>query len=360
MEIAYLSGAYIPGRGADSVHVMRMCDALAGQGHQVTLHARHGPEPARDDFEFYGTKHAFEIVKHLRPQVRVVGALAFAALVFAHLGRHKRPDLIYAREIYSLRFALPLKLPFVFESHWKPRNRLGHNIEAAYFRDAGFRRLVLISQALSDIYVEEFPWLDRARKLVAHDAADIPNTPASKPLSEGRLQVGYVGGFLPGYGLELLEALARSRPDVAFHVVGGQEAAVRAWRARTTRVTNLKLHGFVSPARLHELYAGFDVVLAPFQSNTAHIRWISPMKLFEYMSFGKAIVCSDFPVMREIIIDKQDGLLVPPDDLASWQLALDELRDPGLRLRLGEAAFQKFSERFTWKRRAHDVLAGIG
>jgi len=361
MDIAYLSGSYIPGRGADSVHVMRMCDAMAGLGHNVTLHARHGTEPATDDFAFYGTKHHFRIIKHARPQVRAVGALAYGALVAAHLARNRRPDLLYAREIYGLRFALPLGVPIVFESHWKPKHLVQRRTEASFFRAPHFRRLVLISGALRNIYAEEFRSLDEARMLVAHDAADIPE-PRSAPQARtpgAPLRVGYVGGFLPGYGLELIESLARSRPNMDFHVVGGQEAAVAAWRARTRDVANLTLHGFIAPAHLRDQYADFDVVLAPFQGTTAHIRWISPMKLFEYMSFGKAIICSDFPVMREIISQDQDGLLVPPNNLWSWQRALDELQDPAKRKRLGDAAFTKLSEHHTWNSRARAVLAGV-
>ena len=47
MRIAYLSGTPIPSRAATSVHVMKMCQALAAQGHEVSLHAHPGDRGER-------------------------------------------------------------------------------------------------------------------------------------------------------------------------------------------------------------------------------------------------------------------------------------------------------------------------
>ena len=52
-----------------------------------------------------------------------------------------------------------------------------------------------------------------------------------------------------------------------------------------------------------------DILLAPYQDrvtvaqsdNITTERWMSPLKLFEYMAAGKAIICSDIPVLREIL-----------------------------------------------------------
>jgi hypothetical protein len=37
MKLAYLSNAKIPSREANSIHVMKMCQALGQLGHEVTL-----------------------------------------------------------------------------------------------------------------------------------------------------------------------------------------------------------------------------------------------------------------------------------------------------------------------------------
>lgn len=365
MRIAYLSGSYVPDRGADSVHVIRMCEAFASLGHDVTLHARPGKEPVESDAAFYGITHPFRIQKHSRPQVRAWGAFVYAGLATVHLGRHEKPDLIYAREIYGMMFALKLGIPFVFESHWRCRHLPQKLAETAMLRSAACKRLVVISAALRRIYRETFPWFPEDRIVVAHDAANVPEVSGQPPFRAAatggatRLQVGYVGGFLPGYGLDVIAALARARPQDDFHIVGGREEALATWQARTAGVSNLRWHGFVAPSRLASLYAEFDVMLAPFQSSAAHIEWISPMKLFEYMAQGKAIICSDFPVMREILTDGQDALLVPASDLEAWGRALDRLTQPTPRAALAESARRKLLSSHTWRVRAEQVIARL-
>jgi glycosyltransferase involved in cell wall biosynthesis len=88
---------------------------------------------------------------------------------------------------------------------------------------------------------------------------------------------------------------------------------------------------------------------------------MSPMKLFEYLSWGAAIVFSDLAVVREVLEHERDALLVEPDDVDAWVRAIERFRDePGLAQRLGAAARQEFLAEHTWDHRARRVLADLG
>jgi len=340
---------------------MGICEAMAELGHDVTLHIRPGDELTPDDHAFYGVKPNFRIEKHPRPQVRGWGAIVNAVHVGRHIRTRSFPDLVYAREQYGLACTVGTGVPFVFEAHWRPRYRLQRETEAWLYRQPNFRRLVVISHGLRRIYRELFPWLPEERVVVAHDAANPPRHAVSSdaPRASTRLQVGYVGGMLPGYGIEVIVAVARANPDVDVHIVGGKEDSIRMWRARTRDVANLTLHGFVPPEHLPAHYANFDVMMAPFQRSTPSIEWISPMKLFEYMAYEKAIVCADFPIMREILSDGETALLVPADDISAWSDAIRRLKTESLRRELGSAALRRLQATHTWRRRAETVLADL-
>ena len=339
---------------------MRMCPALAAQGHSVTLHTPRG-EPAQvDDFTYYGAPRSFEIVKHRRFQVRVAAALLYAAQTRAYFQRTTLPELFYARDIYSLAAVASLGVPFCLESHWRPKNAVQLRVERWLLGLPNCRKVVLISEALRDIYRELFPWFPPQKLVVAHDAADEqPTADPNAQRSGGRLQVGYVGSFFKGYGIELVPRLAELRSDFDFHVFGGDPDAVSAYRSANRQLSNLEFHGFVQPSQLAQAYAKLDVVLAPYQAGTPHIGWISPMKLFEYMSHAKPTVCSDFPVMREVLRHEQNALLVGADDEQAWCDALTRLVDPELRRRLATQALADLRASHTWAARARHVLQGL-
>lgn len=342
------------------MHVMRMCPALARLGHAVELHVPRGEAAAIDDYAYYGAEPTFRIVKHQRFKIRVAGAVIYAAGMAAHFALRERPDLFYARDIFSLAAVATLGVPFCLESHWQPKNALQRQVEARLLRSAQCQRVVLISEALRAIYRQTFPWFPAEKLVVAHDAADLqPGANATPQSQSARLQVGYVGSFFSGYGVELLPRLAERLPQHDFHIVGGDPDAVVSLRAANAQLSNLTFHGFVQPSRLAETYAGFDVVVAPYQPSTPHIGWISPMKLFEYMAHAKPIICADFGVMREILTDNHDALLVPAQDLEMWVLAIQRMQDPELRQRLASNALEHLQAHHTWDIRARHVMDGM-
>jgi glycosyltransferase involved in cell wall biosynthesis len=90
------------------------------------------------------------------------------------------------------------------------------------------------------------------------------------------------------------------------------------------------------------------------------VPYASPLKLFEYMALGCAIVAPDLPNIREVLTDGRDAVLFDPADPGAFRAALDRLcRDGALRDRLGAAASRTIDERgFTWAdnaRRVEDI-----
>jgi glycosyltransferase involved in cell wall biosynthesis len=178
--------------------------------------------------------------------------------------------------------------------------------------------------------------------------------------------VGYIGHLYAGKGFEIIPALAARMPSADFHVVGGEQKTVEALRSDPTLPRNVRLHGFVPPAETERLCLAFDVLLAPYQSDVRiagggeTAAWMSPLKVFGYMAAAKPILCSDLPVLREVIEDGRNGILVPPDDPGAWAAALQRLLDDSaLRERLGATAHADFLARHTWQQRASRVLAGL-
>ncbi len=370
MRILYLSGSYIPSRRASSMHVMRMCAALARQGHRVTLVSKlcapRQESRVDDDFAFYGVEPNFRMVKLPRPHARG-GELRYQWGISRLLAADTDSELLYCRDPLAAWQVARRGLPLVFESHDLPAGPAARMLHRQMLGAPSFRRLVVISAALRERYEELDLLPPRAETIVAHDAAE-PLTYCQAPTElNGRPpRLGYVGHLYKGRGIEILAGLAALMPRCEVHVVGGSSSDLARWR-RAETPANLIFHGFVAPGRLAELYGGFDILLMPYQRRLAVASgraetsdWMSPMKLFEYMATGRPIVSSDLPVLREILAHERNALLVPPADPVAWAAALDRLlEDRSLRRRLGQAARRDLETSHTWDRRARAVLANL-
>jgi len=227
-------------------------------------------------------------------------------------------------------------------------------------------RLVVISEALRQEYLRLFEVREHLVAMLP-DAADDPGDGSGDRLGPpDRLQVGYVGNVYRGRGVETVLALAAACPWADFHVVGGDASELAPWIEQGRHLTNLRLHGFVPPGQTDRFRLGADVLLAPYHRRVSthrggeSARWMSPLKVFEYMAAGRPIIVSDLPVLREVVQDGVHALMCEPENPAVWAEALGRLaRDPDLRVRLGREARAEFLRRYTWTARARAALSGI-
>ena len=73
-----------------------------------------------------------------------------------------------------------------------------------------------------------------------------------------------------------------------------------------------------------------------------------PTALLEAAACERPIVATDVPGCREVVLDGETGLLVPPNDPVALAAAVEKLLDdPALRRRLGENARQRVAQYFS-------------
>mgnify|MGYP000209036823 FL=1 len=88
MRILYISKSIIPSRAANSIHVMKMCQAFSDNGHEVVLLApdqKNQYEKAVDDiYDYYGVKKNFVIKKLWHPNLKI-GAFLYILAIFLAL-----------------------------------------------------------------------------------------------------------------------------------------------------------------------------------------------------------------------------------------------------------------------------------
>lgn len=359
-KIAYIAHCDIPSRSAYSVHVMKMCAAFAGAGHKVILYVPKNASSSASPFDAYGVQESFEIVYVPR---LLDASLSIFAMLAAFSAKLERVDLVYGRSLKGAWVAAMLGLPVALEEHvgHSDKASLWHRLFSSLIKRKSFKNLVLISHALRELMIRQYPDLEN-RLIVAHDGADVVCARVDAK-SNDIITVGYVGQLYAGKGMNVIAELAVKMPKMAFEVVGGDEDALTEWRHELKNVSNLRLTGFMPNKQALERLAHYDIVLAPYQrrvsaqSGAEISAWMSPLKLFEYMAHGKAIICSDLPVLHEVLVHEETCLFVPPDDIHAWLAAIDRLAaDDALRQRLGANAKKVFERDYSWEKRGKRIL----
>lgn len=365
MRVIYLSTSYVPFRRADSVHVMKMCQALGAAGFDVTLTTKRSPKyvekTSKTDFEFYGVKEIFRIKKVWRPVFKG-GDLIFTVLTLLYvISRRGSTDVIFSRSNFLAVLTGFLNIPLIYEMHGMPFDTKSEKAHQKIINLKNLKSIVVISEALKNDLVEHSPTV-ADKVIVAHDGADLNPDMGSKESNE-RLQVGYVGHLYSGRGIELILECAENLPDFDFNIIGGEEKDIEHFK-NLKKLINVRFYGFVSPGELKSIYTEQDVLLMPYQrkvgiaSGTLDTsRWMSPMKMFEYMATGKAIISSDLPVLKEVLKHDHNAVLVSPDNPQEWIDELKELSENTTRrIELGENARKDLLEQYTWEARARSIM----
>jgi glycosyltransferase involved in cell wall biosynthesis len=170
----------------------------------------------------------------------------------------------------------------------------------------------------------------------------------------GTVKIIFVGTFKPWHGLDLLVrafgALAGIHPDARLILVGDGPllADIRRQVSEAGLTDKVIFTGAVEPDGVPGWLSVADVaVLNPRVSGASAAQ--SPLKLFEYMAASKAIVAPRIHYAEKILTDRENALLVTPDDVEALKCALLELvEDRQLRQRLGQAAQWKALQEHSW------------
>ena len=182
--------------------------------------------------------------------------------------------------------------------------------------------------------------------------------------------VMWVGGFYPWHDLSLLlESFAlilQRRPDARLVLVGdGQTRSVVEETIKKRGMGQaVIMTGTVAHSQVPEMLSIADIAVVPSTPLTAGLGGTgTPLKLFEYMAAGKAIVASDLNEAAEVIRDGQNGLLVDAGDVNKFaEASLRLINDPAERSRLGQNAREQAIKQYSWEhytRRLEEIYQSV-
>jgi len=377
MKICLIAPTYLPARRANTIQVMKMAQAMTALGHEVIVtvpgESNQSSPPAWEELaHFYGLKYQFA-VEWLPSSSRLRRYdYGYRSVIYA---RKQGCELIYTRLPQAAGLASFWGIPTIYEVHDIPRGRGAKVLLRLFLRGSGARRLVLITRALRDALSRWQPKLPPSPfTTIAPDGVDLDRYADLSSSAEARaalslperFTIGYTGHLYPGRGTELILAMAERLLEVAFLLVGGNPEDVTSVRAEAENkgLENIRLTGFVPNAELPLYQAACDILLMPYQELVAAssggdiARYLSPMKVFEYLACGRPIISSDLPVLQEVL-NETNAIFLPPDEVDPWVEAIQDLRTNQSRQESLSQQARVDAEMYTWEARAEKIFGNF-
>jgi glycosyltransferase involved in cell wall biosynthesis len=186
------------------------------------------------------------------------------------------------------------------------------------------------------------------------------------PSPDGPLRLLFHGGLNPERGLEeLIAALPLVDSSITLSLRG--DGPLRPKLEDCARLAGVadRVHFLphVPPDQIMAELEGYPVGVVPYLPVSLSFYYSSPVKVFEYMMGGLAVLASDFPEIRYIIETTGAGLLYDTTSPRSFAAAVDALaRDPDRLARCRQAAGRAADELYHWERQAAvllEVYAGL-
>jgi glycosyltransferase involved in cell wall biosynthesis len=364
-------------RDGQAVHIEEMIGALRNLGCEVIV----VEPPATAGARFDGGSGSVGLVRRFLPRaLSELLELAYSAVAYRRLRRAyllHRPDIIYerhnlfllagalVRRKYGVPYLLEVNSPLCLEriqhgglalarfARWTERFAWGQ-------ADA----VLAVTGVLGEIIAAEGVARDRVVVVPnginpAHFAhAPEPGKAKADLGISGRMVLGFTGFVREWHGLDrVIDFIAAARrPELLLLVVGDgtARAELEAQATRLGVTEQVRFTGVVSRDKLPAHVAAFDIALQP-----AATPYASPLKLFEYLALGKAIIAPAQANLVEILEHDRNALLFAPTDREDFFRALATLVDDGaLRERLGRDARDTIDRRgLTWARNAERAIA---
>jgi glycosyltransferase involved in cell wall biosynthesis len=172
-----------------------------------------------------------------------------------------------------------------------------------------------------------------------------------------RFEALFVGKLIPLHGLETILRAAELAPEVPVRIVGNGQLDAQLER----RPANVVWTRWIDYEQLPAAYWDAGCALGIFGTSAKAARVI-PNKAFQALACGAPLVTADTPAARELLVDGESALLVPPGDPEALARALRRLAaDPELARRVaagGRAAFERHATEAVLGERWRSLIEG--
>ena len=357
-KISYITDMSLPSNKAQSIHVFKMIESLLNHTNKIELYTPYSNpnytvKKIKKDYlirsrKLFNIKSIF--VKRSFLNSRIIFGLKVALLI-----KNQKNQLIITRSFFASFFMIIFNINHFLEIHQalKGLTKLLF-INLNFINSNNIIKVIFISNGLSKYY-----GFKKINYTILSDCYS-PKDFKTRKLRNTIKKIYYFGSFYKGRGVELIKEIATLLPKVTFYLYGRRTEMISGFPK------NVNIYSIIKYSSISKVIRKADLLLMPYQfkisinSNDYKddiSKFISPLKMFEYLGTGIPIISSELKVLKEVLIHKKNAYLVKNyHQPLSWKKAIENLANNNeLRSKISKSAI-KTAKLYTWDLRVRKII----
>jgi glycosyltransferase involved in cell wall biosynthesis len=365
MKICYLSNSAIPSSVASAIQIVKMCEAFSELNNKVILITTNVLKTKISLNEYYNIKYKFSFIRMKKFNVFPLGLNYYLFSIFSILESLKyKPEIYITRNFFTCFLLVMLRKNIIMELHHdlNTESRIVRFLvkKFKFLNSKYLKKIIAITNGVKEEYIKKN--LINEKKIIV-----LPSGSSIKKIfkfsnNKDFFRIGYFGSLYKSRGLDLIKSLAKIDKENQYYLYGDFSKMNNFKYKNSTK--NLHLQDYIPYKDIPNSLDKMDILLMPYVSsitvagNVGDItKFTSPLKLFDYLSVGKIIICSDFQVLKEAIKDKENAIFVKNyKNIFSWKNEIHKLKNQPQKQFIMSKNNYQLSQKYSLKERAKKIL----
>ena len=366
MKICYLANTAIPSTNASAIQIVKMCEAFSELKNNVKLITTNAS--SGNIFNFYKIKTKFNFKRIQNFKKFPLGFKFYLFSFFSIIeGLKFKPDIYITRNFFTCFLLIILNKKVILELHHglETESRIVRLIvkNFNFLNSKHLLKLIAITNYVKKDY--ETKYLVKSDKIIVlPSGSSIKENYKFSPIKK-KLNIGYLGSLYKSRGLGLIIKLAKIDPQNSYYVYGNKKQLKLSINKRIEK--NLYLNDYIAYKKIPEILLKMDLLLMPYTSSITVAgdvgditKYTSPLKLFDYLSAGRPIICSNFEVLKEIIDDNKNAIFVKNyQNVFAWKKEIIKLSNQFEKMKIISKNNYNLSKKYSLRKRAKKILKEI-
>ena len=367
MNISYLAMSDIPSKNANSLQIVQMCNAFIENGNKVNLVTPFFNHTENISIKnYYGIKNKINVVRigKKRKELSKLDNIIIP-LKIATYSLFLKNNLFITRNLLVSFFLILLRTKHILELH-DDIEIAGKKISKIFklfklLNSKQIIKIVFITKNLQKFISSKYNYKKKNYDVLS-DASSLKIN-LDKLIAKKNLNIGYFGSIYNSRGTKFIVKLSQIDPKNKYFIFGGKKNEIENIILKS-RSKNLCIHEQIPYSKISSYLKKMDIRLMPYSkivTSTGDVgniaRFMSPMKMFDYLASGKLIISSDLPVLREILKHQHNAILIKNfENIFEWKKYIDNFNYNLYKILIIKKNAQKTVKNLTWVNRAKKMI----